>query len=149
MRLRADAVVLILHLRVLEVRERFFRGLRRAGEHESNWMKKSHTSVAKPVCGGEPESFADVSEQHVGTLHVGNRIAVSFGDSFFHERLAQTNAQISTHDLDDVLGFERRELAHQQSNATGFRSGPTAFGDAPELSRDIDDVTAAMFGSDV
>ena len=34
-----------------------------------------------------------------------------FGDRFFNQALFQSDPQVASHDLDDVLGFERRDLA--------------------------------------
>ncbi len=147
--LRTDAVVLVLDLRVIEVSEGFFGGFGGTGEHEADGMKEPHASVAEISSRGAAKGFADVAEQHVGALHLGNRIAERLGDSFFDKGFAQADAKVAAHDLDDVLGLERREFVHQQPNETCFSRGAAAVGNASEFAGDVNDIDGAVPGSDV
>ena len=116
MRLSAYAVVLVLHPGVLEETERMFGGLGWTCKHEADGMEQAHFCIGQLAFGGEPESFADISKEHVGTLNFRQFCAERLGDCFFDQAFFQPDSEIAGHDLDDVLGFERRDFAQQFTN---------------------------------
>ncbi len=69
MRLRANAVVLVFDLSVLEILKRFLGVGRRTGQHEPDGMKQPHVRFVEAVLGGKSQRRSDVAEQHVGALH--------------------------------------------------------------------------------
>ena len=69
----------------------------------------------------EPHSLADVTQQHIGALHFGKRSAVSACDGLLDQAFLQPDAQIASHDLDQVLGLERRGAREQLPHERGLR----------------------------
>ncbi len=69
MRLRANAVVLVLHQGILEILEGFFGVGCRAGQHEADGMKQPHARFVQTMLGGELQRSANVAQQHIGALH--------------------------------------------------------------------------------
>ena len=123
--LRANAVVLILHRRVAEITNRLFRGFHRACQHEIDRVKKSQPCIGQLSRGGQPQRFANVAEQHVGTLHQIDRRVESLRDGLFHQTFLQTDAQVSADDFHDVLGFERHRALEQLPQQSRFGGGAT------------------------
>src|SRR6266496_938401 len=122
-RLRADAVIFVFDPGVLEVAERVFCGFSWAGQHETNGMKQTQPGLHEACLRRESQRLADIPQQHVGTLYrlqcdscdffLWLRRGESLGDRFFDQALFQSNPQVSSHDLGDVLGFERRNPAQE------------------------------------
>ena len=83
------------------------------------------------------QRLANVAQQHVGPLHLAQRSAVGLGDRFFHQTFFQADAQIASHDLDDVLGFEGRGLREQLSRQGGFRGRASGGRDLAEFGGDV------------
>src|SRR5580704_2608703 len=121
--LRPNAVVFILNRRVLKIADRLFRGFHRTRQHEIDRMKKSQPSVGQLSLRCEPQSFANVAEQHVGALHLIERRVESLRNSLFHQAFFQTDAQVSTDDFYDVLGSERRGALEQLPQQGAFSRG--------------------------
>ena len=107
MRLGANAVVLVLDQGVLEILECLVGVGRRAGQHEADGMKQPHARFVEAMVSRQLQRAADVAQQHVGALHLRERLVIGLGDRFLDQALFQANAQLASDDLEDVLGFER------------------------------------------
>src|SRR5579871_6698665 len=83
-------------------------------------MKEPHSCMVQPAFGGEDRGFSNVAKQHVGALNRGKRAVVCFRNCLLDETLFQPDPKISSHDLDDVLGFERCDPREQLAYKSGF-----------------------------
>ena len=92
MRLRADAVVLVFHQRVLKVLERLLGICGRAGQHEPDGMKQPHVRLVETMLCCQLQRAADIAQQHVGALHPIERLIVSLRDRFLHQALFEPDA---------------------------------------------------------
>ena len=84
------------------------------------------------MLGRELQRPADIAQQHVGALHLRQRLVVGFGDRLLHQALLQPDAQLAGNDLQDVLGFERRGALQQRFSRSPFGSGGAGLGDLIE-----------------
>ena len=107
MRLGADAIVLVFNRCILKIAQGFFGRFDRARKHEVDGMEKPKACFGKLARRRQPQSFANIAEQHVRALDFAERRFERSGDRFLNETLFQTDAKVSADDLHDVLGFER------------------------------------------
>ncbi len=92
MRLRANAVILVFHQRMLEVLEGFLGVRGWAGKHEPNGMKQPHARLVETVLGRQLQRAADIAQQHVGALHPVKRLVVGLRDRLLHQALFEPDA---------------------------------------------------------
>src|SRR5882762_4298753 len=132
MRLRPDPIVLVLERRVLEIAERLFRRLHRAREHEAQRVKHPHARLAQLALGCEPNRLADIPQQHVGALHLGQCSSIRARDRLFEEALLQADPQIAGHDLHQVLRLQPRGSVEQLADQRAFCRRSPRRRDPPE-----------------
>ena len=137
MRLRADAVVLVFDQRVLEILKGLLGIRRRAGQHEADGMKQPHVRVGEAMSGRKLQRFANIAQQHVGSLHLRQRLVERFGDGFLHQAFFQPNAQFAGDDLENVLGLKRGRALQQRLQHAGLCRRSAGCGDLVEGVTDV------------
>jgi len=70
-------------------------------------VDQSEARVPEAVVTGQLGHPADVAGQHPGPLDLVQRPAEGLGDRGFDEALAETDPELATQDLDDVLRGQR------------------------------------------
>src|ERR1700745_1668089 len=129
MRLRSYPVILVLDGGTREIAECFLCRGRRTCQHEANRMEQPHLRFSELPRGCEPQSLADVTQQHVGPLYLRQCPAEGFGDGLFDQALLQSDPQIASYDLDEVLGFPWRSHSEQVAQQGRLCRWPTRLGD--------------------
>ncbi len=110
--LAANAVVLIFdEERAVDRAADLLGRLDRRGQHKLERVEQPHPRRAEPAMARQQRRLADVAQQHIGPLHLPNRDAGVARQGIFELALLQADPQVAAHDLDDVLGLERRGLA--------------------------------------
>src|SRR5439155_19591126 len=99
---------------------------------KSDWMEQAHLRGGQPLFCRELERLAYVAQQHVRALDVFDRYAERLRNCFFDQAFFQSDPQIAGHDLDDVLGFERRDAAQELTHKSTLGCGSARGGDTAE-----------------
>ena len=117
MSLGTNAIIFFLNdHRLRGVLEDFRSRLRGSGQHKINGMKQPEAHRFEFVAKRALQCLADIAQQHIGATYGSDWTFVGLGDGLFDKTLAQTDAQVAGHDLDDVFHYAGLGLCQQAAN---------------------------------
>ncbi len=85
---------------ILEIR-------RGRGEHRFQRMKQTHLHILQIAGARADGGLSDIAAQHIRQRNFSQRFFEGAGDCIFDQSFAQTDAQISREQLDQILCFQR------------------------------------------
>jgi hypothetical protein len=109
-------------------------------------MEEAHLRVSQLAVGCQLQGFPDIAQEHVGALHFAHRPAEGLGDCFLDQAFLQADAQVASHDLDDVLGFQGRDLREKFSHQGSFCGWPAGCCELAEPGGNLQDSQASAAG---